>query len=109
MLTTTSELKAATSAGLVVRIDKVSVALATSDLDQSLFASHTLERILFKFYKLATSTVNTHLGFKIDRLFSAFGYVCNNLLPIQQVNMIGLKVTIPFSDFLDSDHNSSLA
>lgn len=92
MFATTPELKSTTSAGLVVRIDKVSITLATYDLDKTFLAGYILEGILLEFYKLATSTIQSHSRLQVDGLLSTLRNVRNDLLPIKKVYMIGLEV-----------------
>jgi len=93
MFTTTSELETTASAGLVVRINKVRIALATHNLDKSLLALYLLEWVLFQFYKLASSLIKTlEWSLKVSWLLCALGYVGYDLITVKQINVIGLEV-----------------
>jgi len=104
MLTTTSELKATACASLIVLIYKVSIALATDHFDQIGFGLD-LERILFEFHELATTTVDSQRHLEVLNPLSTPGHVSNSLITIHQVNMIWLLVlNIPLCHFLHGDH-----
>ena len=93
MFATTSELKATASAGLVVRVNKVRITLATRDLDKTLLAIYLLEWILFQFHKLAPSLVKAlERNLEVNWLLRALGYVGYDFITIKQVDMIGLEV-----------------
>jgi|LakMenEpi13Sep09_1017268.scaffolds.fasta_scaffold38317_1 hypothetical protein len=67
MFATTSELKTTASTSLIVRIDKVSIALATSNLDE-IALNLDLEGVLLEFQKLATTLVDTQRLTEIEWL-----------------------------------------
>ena len=106
MLATTSELKTTARAGLVVRIHKVSITLATSNLDQ-IGLDLDLEWVLFEFYKFATTTVDAKGRFEVLGSTVTERYIRNSLVTIHQIDMVGLLVlNIPNSSFLHGDHTN---
>jgi hypothetical protein len=67
MFATTSELKTTAGTSFIVRIYKVSIALATSNLDE-IALNLDLEGVLLEFQKLATTLVDTQRLTEIEGL-----------------------------------------
>jgi hypothetical protein len=65
MFASTSELKARTCTSLVVRIYKVSIALATNHFDQ-IGLDCDFERVIFQFKESTTTTVDTQRLIEIE-------------------------------------------
>lgn len=81
MLATSAKLESATSTSLAIRIHKVSIALATCDLDQ-VALDLDLERILLKFNELAPAPVDAQRLFKVLSLTATPRHICNSLITI---------------------------